>query len=160
MLDPDIQKRGVMSILSKSIVKDYFFWRIKQSKYNPFTFLSPIYIIFRTDNPTLYKILHSKLDIYPKPDGTLPRLKKEIEMVVDFVKNIWPKTKFNKDLFVLEKAFADHPELMYKNETVPWSGSKEIDELFSTNLKFRELAGHAQLVLGKINALKLLKSRL
>src|SRR3972149_4612645 len=74
MLDPDIQKRGVMSILSKSLVKDYFLWRIKRSKYNPFTFLSPIYIIFRTDNPTLYKILHSKLDIYPKPDGTLLKL--------------------------------------------------------------------------------------
>lgn len=77
-----------MSILSKSIVKDYFFWRMKQSKYNPLAFLSPIYIIFRTDNPTLYKILQSKIDVYPKPDGTIPKLKNEIQMIADFVKNI------------------------------------------------------------------------
>jgi len=56
-------------------------------------------------------------------------------MVADFVKRIWPKTSFNQEKFILEKAFLDHPELMYKHETVPWSGTKEIDELFSTNLK-------------------------
>ena len=155
MLDPDIQKRGVMSILARQIIKDYFIWRLKNNLLN---LIRPIYIIFRTDNPTLYKILHSKLEIYPKPDGTLPKLKHEIQMVADFVKRIWPKTSFNQEKFILEKAFLDHPELMYKHETVPWSGTKEIDELFSTNLKFRELTGHAQIVLGKLQTINLLRS--
>src|SRR3989344_3375423 len=88
MLDPDIQKRGVMSILAKQTVKDYFVWRLTRNLLNS---IKPIYIIFRTDNPPLYKMLHSKLDIYPNPDGALPKFKHEIKMVADFVKRIWPK---------------------------------------------------------------------
>ena len=38
MLDPDIQKRGVMSILARQIIKDYFIWRLKKN-FGPY----PIY---------------------------------------------------------------------------------------------------------------------
>lgn len=155
MLDPDIQKRGVMSILSKSIVKDYFFWRMKQSKYNPFAFLPPIYIIFRTDNPTLYKILHSKINVYPKPDGALPKLKKEIDMVADFVKNIWPNSKFDVNNFVLANEFNDQQNF-FKNG-IPWSGDKLNDDFIEGKLHLTKYEGNALVVFVKISLSQMVK---
>ena len=155
MLDPDIQKKGIMSILSKFAIKNYFIWRIKQCKYNPFIFLFPIYIIFRTENPTLYKILQSKINVYPRPDGTLPKLKHEIRMVLDFVKNIWPNSIFDEKKFILKNEFNDQSDF-FKNG-IPWSRNKEVDEFMEKRLNLTKFEGNALVVLVKINLKSMLK---
>src|SRR3989344_1442042 len=147
LLDNSIQYQGVSSYLRRQLFKDYIVWRIKNFGSRLLGLFQPFYVVFRTDNPLLYKIWHERFLVYPNVGGIEPT-KNELKLVNEFVRDVWPESVFDEKNFVLKDEFDDQKEFFRFG--IPWSGEKRIDRFVEERLQLSKFCGNALVILVKI----------
>jgi hypothetical protein len=124
-------------------------------KGNPFIF----YILFRTQNPKLYKIISDKIKIFPFPKKFFIPDKSVIDGIRKISKDLWPQAYFNEDTFVLENAYIKTPELIIKPSEIEWSGDKETDKFIDNKIGLSNYSYHALIVVSRFNLFNFLTKK-
>ena len=142
MISEKYQNKGFASKLWMSSFKGAL-------KLNINSLFKPVYFIFRTQNPKLYSILQRKTEIYPNFQNK--QLKSsEKNMVIKASNFIWPNKELNVSEMILIDSCSEYPWLLPEISQINWSGNKQIDDFFESNLKLTKKGLDDFVVLGKI----------
>lgn len=142
MLGPDYQNQGYASKFWTLSIKELV-------KVNLFNFLKPLYVMFRTQNPKLYSILNKKLDVFPSINGKVLG-RREKALILASAKVLWPKKDIDIEKMIINNAYTETPELIFKPDQISWSGVKPIDSFFEESLHLSKMGIGAFVVVAKI----------
>lgn len=160
MVAKEYQDKKISSKLTKKAIKISIldnFYKFFIKKRNLFKF----YILFRTQNPKLFKIVSKKINVFPSSDPSdflflNDKLKNKIKTLVN---KLWPQGEFDEISFVLNNAYINTPGLIIKPADVSWSGDKKIDTFMDENLGLSNFSKHSLIVVGEIDLFKILKGK-
>ena len=159
MLIPQYQKRGIGQIITRKTIEYFFVRRIKSDRSGLLSIFKPFYVLFRTQNPSVYRKIYKRgLAIYPKLNPTQETDEKIIQIASGASKKLWPYAKFDKENFVLRNAYSLHPFLILTPNNVPWSKDEAVNVFFKKVLNLDTASLDALVVVIKINIFDLLKT--
>ena len=111
--------------------------------------LSPVYVLFRTQNPKLYAILSKKIKVYPNLKGKKPKAY-ELRKILKSANLLWPGKKIDKKYMRIIDAYKETPDLVFNPDQISWSGDDKIDSFFKSKLNLLDRGLNAFLVVGKV----------
>lgn len=157
MVIPEYQNSGLGTLLTRKAITYFYFRKIKRNFINFLRIWTSKYILFRTQNPSVYsRFYEKKLIIYPSVDNNKPR-KDIINIVSRVSKKIWPYAEFDEETFVLRDAYKLHPFLIIDPGNIPWSKNEKIDFLFKDSLKLDRRSKDALIIIIELTLFSLLK---
>jgi hypothetical protein len=136
MVAPDSANKGLAAFMNKTILLRAFRYRIKKSGWRVWRWMKPIHVVFRTPNPIMYKIVSSRMRVFPSPWRKYPT-PRELEIANRVATTLCPGFEFDANTFV-SKRIGTPSELVYDPSDVPWSGDVVVDDFFRENLEFGE----------------------
>src|SRR3989338_802085 len=160
MVIPSYQNGGIISKIIKKIIKEFILFRVIRFFIDPIGTISPIYIFFRTQNPSLYLSLYNnkRIKLYPNPNfDIIPN--KIIEIASKYSQKLWPYASLDKRKFILNNAYNKHPFLALNYQNINWSGNSLVDNFFKERLSLNTSgkSKNALVVVGEIKTLFLFK---
>lgn len=139
LLHPQYQNKKFAKRAITSIIRNYTLWIIIHC---PWKLFSAYLIIFRTQNPRVYRSwIGRNMKVYPNKETKLDIL--SLQKVKQFVSLMWPAAKFDLDDLILHGAYKETPSMIYSSDNIPWSDDKEVDVFFEDKLKLTNETGDA-----------------
>jgi hypothetical protein len=135
--------------MNSLIVKRAIRKRLKQVNLKIWQWMKPIYVVFRTPNPTMYKIVSSKIDVFPSVDRRTPTAR-ELAIATKIAGTLCPGYRFNPENFVNERIGSAVSNLVYRPSQIPWSDDAGINELFNDRLELTRGMDKDLMVVGNI----------
>lgn len=149
MVIPQYQKKDVATKFVKKIVKTFF---LKKIKYRLEDIFLPFYLLFRTQNPSIYFDFQKyNLTLYPSFDQNVKIPKEIISIASKYAKILWPYASFDKETFVLKNAYKFHPDLALEPNHIHWSKNELINQEFKKRLNLDKKSYDALVIFVKIN---------
>jgi len=148
MVLPQDRNKGLAMFMNYTILRMLWRRRIKKAKWRIWKWFQPLYITFRTYNPILYRAISKRIDVVPSVKGRIPS-PQEVKIAREVANLSSPEYKFDPQTFVIEGALSSYPEL-FKNENVPWTSDRRVNEFFEKHLKLSEKKGNVFVVVGRV----------
>lgn len=149
MVLPEYQNIGLSKRLQKITVKKFIRHNIKLSGWHFWKFFRKIFFAYRTANPRLIKAALRYNPALSISERKVTEAERRVGKIV--AKLFSPNKKFNESEFIIENAFEDNPQLIYKKNNIPWSGDRKIDLFCEQMLGFKKKKGHLFVVVGHLS---------
>ena len=151
MVLPEYQSLGIAKRLQKIAVGYFTKQQISRNGIKFWKNFSSLYFAYRTPNPRAVNAARNHNLSLPF-NGREP-LEKEREMAKKVADIFSPTCHFDCEHFVIEGAFTNSPELIYKEDAIPWSGNAIVDDYCAACLDYKNKKGNLLVIVGRINPL-------
>ncbi|RKY63594.1 MAG: hypothetical protein DRQ08_09335 [Candidatus Latescibacterota bacterium] len=147
---PDARNKGLATFMNTFILRLAWKRILKKAKWKVWKWLQPLYLVFRTENPSLYEAISKKIRVVPSIKGLSPS-HYEVKIATEVATMLSPNCEFDRDTFVIKKACSAYPELSYPQEKIPWARDKRINEFCERYLRLTEREGNIFVIVGRIS---------
>lgn len=126
-----IAKKLLEKLSSRLIIKEKFLklWNI----------FKPVYFVSITANPIVFAVMSKTLQITT-----------EVEIAEKFAQIFSPQNKFNRETFVLERAFLGSAEYYSDTQKIPWSNDESSNLFLEERLNLKNKTGNGLVFTGRI----------
>lgn len=153
MVVRSLQNSGIAKYLNSFILKKAFIRKLLSCR-----FFTPLYFSFRTPNPTLYSLTSKKTDLFPNVSGRKAN-QDELEIFDLIVEKFSKNSLVDREKFVIFDAYTSYPDLIYKNQLIPWSWDEKVNDLFEDSLKLTHCMAATMVIIGKVNISDMILSK-
>ena len=146
--DPRLRRSGLAMRLNVAPILDVYETRIRRHWRNLFR---GIFLLNRTANPRVYRLLSERATVYPSVDNAPPR-----RIHLDLLRQVSALSSgvfTDEHAFVLHGASLPYPGLIPSRADLPWSGDVQIDALFRDRLELEDEKGNLLFVIARFHPL-------
>lgn len=147
--DPTLRRSGLAMRLNVAPILNVYETRIRRHWRNLFR---GIFLLNRTANPRVYRLLNDRARVYPSVDNAPPQ---DIHLaLLRQVCALSSGVSPDEHAFVLHGASLAYPGLIPPREALPWSGDSQIDALFRDRLELEDEKGNLLFVIARFHPLR------
>ena len=146
---PESSNKGLGIFMNEMIIRAAFKNRVRKNNWKPWRWMQPIYVVFRTPSPRLYKMVSSRVNVVPSVSGRQPT-DRELEIATEVSSTLCPGYRFDPQTFVNERADSSRSDLIYQPWQIPWSDDSIINEFFQRNLNLGRGEDKEFIVVGRV----------